>query len=297
MLASYVQSTVEPQRGSARETIEDEDECIDINDQELGDLLNNIEESGHDTCEWFIDDKCMACQFQKYQKISIEAMIAKDVINTDIADAISTLEKAAETVVLETDDQNDLYVMKAVRHRLNNKRDEACDVLKDIKDRKLRIMFEFLIEHLPLEKEKGTSEETFVARFVAPVLLGTLRAEDKVSIDFPNTDSTTQKSQSKKPDRPDIVARAYGQELLFGEVTGPCQENFSAKNAWDLYRIARYGKSLLDLSYPIAPLIQNDLKKMAIHAPSVRKRSWDFPELKDPKKRLVSIKSKSAKVE
>ncbi|KAF9406323.1 hypothetical protein BGZ76_006358 [Entomortierella beljakovae] len=37
---------------------------------------------------------------------------------------------------------------------------------------------------------------------------------------------------------------------------------------------------------------QNDLKKMVAHAPSIRKRSWDFPELKDPKKRLVS-KSKS----
>ncbi|KAF9406322.1 hypothetical protein BGZ76_006357, partial [Entomortierella beljakovae] len=58
------------------------------------------------------------------------------------------------------------------------------------------------IEHLPLEKEKKISEETFVARFVAPVLLGTLRADDKVSIDFPNTDSTTQKSQFIKPDRP-----------------------------------------------------------------------------------------------
>ncbi|KAF8957998.1 hypothetical protein BGZ46_002062, partial [Entomortierella lignicola] len=339
---------------------EEQDECNDIDDQELNELLRNIEESGHDICEWFIDDECVVCQFQKYQKNSIEGMIARDIIKTDIADAMasfgvfvphlptkrmisifgrSTLEKAAEAIVLETDDQNDIYVMKAVRHRLNNKRDEACGVLKDIKDRKLRII---RIEHLPLEKEKGTSEDAFVARFVTPVLLGTLRAEDKVVIDFPNKDSTTQRLQSMKPNRPDIVARAFGQELLFGKVTGPCQENFKAKNAWDLYRIARYGKSLLDLRYPMAPLIQvvhnggcymrmtvkargkfllqrvgsfviptsiemipsllgtlqtlaavqNDLKKLTTHAPSIRKRSWNFLGLKDPKKRLVSINSK-----
>ncbi|KAF9993149.1 hypothetical protein BGZ79_002219, partial [Entomortierella chlamydospora] len=63
-------------------------------------------------------------------------------------------------------------------------------------------------------------------------------------------------SQSKKPDRPDVVARAYGQELLFDEVTGLYQENFRAKNAWDIYRIARYDKFLLDQNYPMAPLFQ-----------------------------------------
>ncbi|KAF9409440.1 hypothetical protein BGZ76_005689, partial [Entomortierella beljakovae] len=254
-----------------------EDECVDIDYQELRDLLCNIKESSHDTCEWMINDQCMACDFQKYQEISIKAMIAKEVANTDIADAMAsfgvfapfmptkrmvsvfsrpTLEEASKIIELQTDDQYDKFVMKAVRHRLNNKRDEACDELRDIKDRKLRIMFEFLVEHLPFKKEKKISEETFVARFITPVLLGTLKADDKVSIDFPNTESTTQKSQSKRPDRPDIVARAYGEEILFGEVTGPCQENFAAKNAWDLYRISRYGKSLLDQGYSRAPLIQ-----------------------------------------
>jgi len=58
-----------------------------------------------------------------------------------------------------------------------------------------------------------------------------------------------------RPDRPDIVAKIGGRELLLVEVTGPCQETYSAKNAWDLYRHARFGKSLLG-DNPFAPLMQ-----------------------------------------
>ena len=72
----------------------------------------------------------------------------------------------------------------------------------------------------------------------------------------PNTESTTQKSQGLKPDRPDIRAVAYGKEVCWGEVTGPSQETFDAKNQWDTYRLARFGKSFLDAGNNVAPLLQ-----------------------------------------
>ncbi|KAG0258028.1 hypothetical protein DFQ27_004827, partial [Actinomortierella ambigua] len=125
--------------------------------------------------------------------------------------------------------------MNATCLRMNDQRDEAFEALESIKDRKKRVMFATLIEHLPLDKESRVAEETFVAT--------------------PNTECTTQKDQGMRPDRPDIVAKISGRELLIGEVTGPSQKSYSAKNAWDLYRLARFGKSLLG-DNPFAPLVQ-----------------------------------------
>ncbi|KAI8596677.1 hypothetical protein EDD21DRAFT_240593 [Dissophora ornata] len=139
--------------------------------------------------------------------------------------------------------------------RMNDQRDEALDALDSIKDRKIRLMFATLIEHLPLEKESQVAEETFVATYIAPVLQGTLRTNEKISIHFPNTASMAQKDEGVRADRPDITAKIGRRELLIGEVTGPCQETNHAKNAWDLYRLARFGKALLG-SRPFAPLIQ-----------------------------------------
>ncbi|KAF8925221.1 hypothetical protein BGZ58_001001 [Dissophora ornata] len=165
----------------------------------------------------------------------------------------SRLENVTPIVRLQVDEEYDLCVLKALR--MNDQRDEAFEALEGIKDRKIRVMFSTLIEHLPLDKESRVSEETFVATYIAPILLGTLRSNDKVSIHFPNTMCKTQKDQGMRPDRPDIVAKIGGRELLIGEVTGPCQETFSAKNAWDLYRLARFGKSLLG-DNPFASLMQ-----------------------------------------
>ncbi|KAF9114428.1 hypothetical protein BGW39_003357, partial [Mortierella sp. 14UC] len=219
---------------------------------------------------------CMSCLFQEYQKMSIEALFAGEIKKVDVADAIATfgvfapyaptdrmrsvfgesrLESVAPTVRLQVEEEYDLCVLKAIRLRMNEQRDEAFESLEGIKDRKIRLMFATLIEHLPLDKESRIAEETFVATYIAPILLGTLKANEKVSIHFPNTNCVTQKDQGMRPDRPDIVAKIGGRELLLGEVTGPCQETYSAKNAWDLYRLARFGKSLLG-DNPFAPLMQ-----------------------------------------
>ncbi|KAG0337437.1 hypothetical protein BG004_007656 [Podila humilis] len=167
----------------------------------------------------------------------------------------SLLENITPTAKLDVQGQYDLCVMKSIRLRMNDQRDEAIDELDNIKERKIRIMFATLIEHLPMEKEDRISEETFVATYIAPVLQGTLRPHDKISIHFPNTECETQKSQGIRPDRSDIVVKVGGRELLFGEVTGPAQQSQRAKNSGDLFRLARFGKSLL-ANNPSAPLIQ-----------------------------------------
>lgn len=39
-------------------------------------------------------------------------------------------------------------------------------------------------------------------------------------------------------------------------MTGPAQETHDAKNQWDTYRLARFGKAFLDAENDIAPLFQ-----------------------------------------
>ncbi|KAG0376888.1 hypothetical protein BGX24_007059 [Mortierella sp. AD032] len=256
--------------------IDEEDQSAIVDNQERDDLLASVIHSRHSTCEWIVEEKCMSCLFQEYQKLAIEALFAKEIKKVDVADAIATfgvfapyaptdrmlsvfgesrLESAAPIVKLQVEEEYDLCVLKAIRLRMNDQRDEAFEALENIKNRKIRVMFATLIEHLPLDKGCRVAEETFVATYIAPILLGMLRANDKVSIHFPNTMCVTQKDQGMRPDRPDIIAKIGRRELLFGEVTGPCQETYRAKNAWDFFRLARFGKSLLG-DNPFAPLIQ-----------------------------------------
>lgn len=65
-----------------------------------------------------------------------------------------------------------------------------------------------------------------------------------------------QKQQKLKPNRPDILIKVREKEVLFGEITGPSQETAELKNKWDLYRLARFGKSFLDNGHSSAPLLQ-----------------------------------------
>ncbi|KAG0247349.1 hypothetical protein BG011_001637 [Mortierella polycephala] len=275
-LVRPIDGEVESQRGTARDTLETEDQNAIVDNQDRDDLLASVMRSRHNVCEWIVEEKCMSCLFQEYQEMSIEALFAKEIKKVDVADAIATfgvfapyaptdrmrsvfgesrLENVAPIVRLQVEEEYDLCVLKAIRLRMNNQRDEAFEALEGIKDRKIRVMFATLIEHLPLDKESRIAEETFVATYIAPILLGTLRTNEKVSIHFPNAVCVTQKDQGMHPDRPDIIAKIGGRELLLGEVTGPCQETYRAKNAWDLYRLARFGKSLLG-DNPFAPLIQ-----------------------------------------
>ncbi|KAG0044519.1 hypothetical protein BGZ83_010258 [Gryganskiella cystojenkinii] len=59
-----------------------------------------------------------------------------------------------------------------------------------------------------------------------------------------------------KADRPDIRAKALEREIMWGEATGPMQARNSAKNLWDTFKLARYGKAFIIAGYDSAPLVQ-----------------------------------------
>ncbi|KAF9079699.1 hypothetical protein BGX27_006067, partial [Mortierella sp. AM989] len=112
------------------------------------------------------------------------------------------------------------------------------------------------LELLPAKPDRKISELTFTINYVAPILNATLKADDRVTVHFPNTESRVQKDQGIKPDRPDIMVKASDHEILYGEITGPAQINHIAKSNWDLFRLARFGKSFLDQGHVTIPLLQ-----------------------------------------
>ncbi|KAF9273030.1 hypothetical protein BGZ88_004150 [Linnemannia elongata] len=243
---------------------------------EIAELRANLDRSSHATCEWKVNNDCVACRFQDYQRECINALNQKMLKRGDVADVMALigvfapfiptprmtsvfgrmLDHLLPSVKFAAPLIDDLAIMKAIRQRLNGERDEACETIRSL-DRKKRIMFETLMEKLPMKSDKTISEGTFVTNYVSPLLYGTLALDDeRVQIYFPNTECQTQKQQGIKADRPDILIRIRGQEAVFGEVTGPAQAGHTAKNAWDLFRLARFGKAFLDHGNSVAPLLQ-----------------------------------------
>jgi hypothetical protein len=254
---------------------EPESPLIEEND-EIAELRTNLDRSSHATCEWKVHNDCVACRFQDYQRECINALNQKMLKRGDVADVMALigvfapfiptprmtsvfgrmLDHLLTSVKFPAPHIDDLAIMKAVRQRLNGERDEACETIRSL-DRKKRIMFETLMEKLPMKSDKTISEGTFVTNYVSPLLYGTLALDDeRVQIYFPNTECQTQKQQGIKADRPDILIKIRGQEAVFGEVTGPAQAGHTAKNAWDLFRLARFGKAFLDHGNSVAPLLQ-----------------------------------------
>ncbi|KAF9413941.1 hypothetical protein BGZ76_004962 [Entomortierella beljakovae] len=67
---------------------EDSIESVVIVGDEKQRLLQMVENSKHDECEWIISDKCVVCKFKVYQKDCIEALTAGKLTKYDIPDAI-----------------------------------------------------------------------------------------------------------------------------------------------------------------------------------------------------------------
>ncbi|KAG0008126.1 hypothetical protein BGZ80_003827 [Entomortierella chlamydospora] len=76
---------------------------------------------------------------------------------------------------------DDAAVLKAVRLRINNKLEDASKELWGI-DRKLRLMFENLLEFLPEKVDRSISEVTFTVNYVAPVLNCILKIDGKTNV-------------------------------------------------------------------------------------------------------------------
>ncbi|KAG0288675.1 hypothetical protein BGZ96_007568 [Linnemannia gamsii] len=73
---------------------------------------------------------------------------------------------------------------------------------------------------------------------------------------FPNTESTTQKKQGLVADRVDFVLRLRDKEISFCEVTGYSQKNDEAKDGVDLWRLVRFGNSVLHEGSLMVHLLQ-----------------------------------------
>ncbi|KAF9112366.1 hypothetical protein BGX27_003472 [Mortierella sp. AM989] len=255
---------------------DESDESEELLEREREELLRSVDESDHPTCDWEVDGVCAACRFMDYRRTCINALTVGEIKKTDIADILAIIGvlaphmptsrmqeffSAEQLKVIsrpgsELPDINieDEMIMKAVRLYLKKKGDEA-EVPSVGGNKKIRIMLETLLEYLPLKTNNKISESTFTVKYVGPIVQAFIDS-DEVASDFPNTNSTTQIQQNMKADRPDIRAKALEREIMWGEVTGPIQARCNAKNIWDTFKLARYGKAFIIAGNDFAPLVQ-----------------------------------------
>ncbi|KAF8925504.1 hypothetical protein BGZ58_000743 [Dissophora ornata] len=107
-------------------------------------------------------------------------------LQTDRMRAIFTAKILGQLVAsydLPDPDIDDAAVLRAVRLRLNNKSEDASEALMGL-DRKMRLMFDNLLESLPEEVDKSISEATFTANYVAPVLTSILKVSGKTQVHY-----------------------------------------------------------------------------------------------------------------
>ncbi|KAF9349229.1 hypothetical protein BGX34_001914 [Mortierella sp. NVP85] len=239
----------------------EQDNQEQLSNVEIDDLRSNLERACHQECDTDAEGGCVACLFKVYQSDCIDALESGDLRKAEIADVMqrvfgATLDNLVPSVRLPKPDINDSAVMDAVRYWINGDLDSASEALRPL-HRKQRIMLESLMDKLPHKADRTIAEGTFVADYVSPIIHGTLGIDDRnLSIHFPNTDSKLQKLQGVKADRPDILIKVRGHEILFGEVIGPMQANNTAKCAWDLFKLTRFAKSVLEAGNRVAPMVQ-----------------------------------------
>ncbi|KAF9180070.1 hypothetical protein BGZ51_006457 [Haplosporangium sp. Z 767] len=267
-----------------------------LGDTERKALLSVVEKASHRVCEWIVDGTCVACRFQEFQRACIESLVNNEIKKTEVADAMAIIgvfapsmstrrmgkafskkllcALAKSTVELPKVAFDDSAMMKAVQLYIKGDKDNAADVLYSLpkKDPGVPAAKDLCtFESNPIRnlnsngnahKSSATpkpidsiSESTFVTKYIAPIIQAFVD-NDITTSDFPNTESTTQKRQGLKADQPDIRAMVFEKEVCWGEVTGPVQETNAAKNQWDRYRLAHFGKAFLDEGHAMAPLIQ-----------------------------------------
>ncbi|KAI1316995.1 hypothetical protein EDD11_009154 [Mortierella claussenii] len=214
------------------------DDSLDL--EEIDELVAAITSIKHKECnKWVLDDRCVACMVDDYREAAVEALRARELRKSEPADIMilagtfapwsptarmtkvftkQCLKKLRDSLTKKVDaiDIEDASILRSIRHRTNGDIEEAVEALDDVKDKKLRRLFQ----------------------------------------QIPNTDSHTQKKQGNKPDRPDFKVMIGEKEVAFGEVTGPVQRNDRRKNGWDLYRLSRFGTAVLNEGAPVVPLVQ-----------------------------------------
>ncbi|KAG0221256.1 hypothetical protein BGW41_007027 [Actinomortierella wolfii] len=162
-----------------------------FNREEISSLLANIVQAQHPVCEWkSVEDTCIACLFQDYQRDCVQALRDNKLRKADIADAImraifktKVLSQLVTSFDLPDPDIDDAAVLKAVRLRMNNKCEDASEALNGM-NRRLRLMFDNLLESLPEEVDRSISEATFTVNYVAPVLNSMLKIKGRTEVHY-----------------------------------------------------------------------------------------------------------------
>ncbi|KAG0371464.1 hypothetical protein BGX24_001629 [Mortierella sp. AD032] len=296
-----------------------DDESVDT--AEMTELIASITSVSHKECDtWVIDDECVGCLINKYQKEVIDMMRRCELKKTDPADTMilagtfspwhptdrmvkvfthRRLRKIQESLRKDLDpiDINDKCIQNAIRHKMNNNPMLAIQELGALQDYRLRMLFEHLIMNLPRKEMEMQSEETLVVNNIAPILKAFVNhVDDEIHTHFPNTESTTQKKQGLKADRPDFKVLIGDKEASFGEVTGRSQRADKAKNGWDLWRLVRFAEvgvftvpmhlnnvGALQASLPVLNWYQEAVKWLEQNR-EWAKRSWKAADLQNIKK-------------
>ncbi|KAI8353974.1 hypothetical protein B0O80DRAFT_451906 [Mortierella sp. GBAus27b] len=158
---------------------------------------------------------------------------------------------------LDPIDLDDKTIQNAIRLKMNNDQDAAEDMLDSLEDRSLRSLFRDLIHNVPRKEVPTSSEFDLISNYIAPILRSCLHKPDEdVRTTFPNTESLTQKNQGLSADKPDFVLMVGDKEMSFGEVTGYRQRTDHAKSGVDLWRLVRFGSSVIHEGAPMVPLLQ-----------------------------------------
>ncbi|KAF9959696.1 hypothetical protein BGZ65_000142 [Modicella reniformis] len=253
---------------------ETEDESQEQEDVE--ELIEMVKRVDHNSCsDWTVgNNECIPCLAGRYQQEAIAALRRKELKKSQPADYMiligvfapfnhtplmtsvfgsRNLDSIKQALALNLDmpDDNDAAVISAVRLKMNRKEEKALDELSSVKDRRLRNMYEHLREDPP------DAEETLVTNFISPILRAFVQNTDAGLVThFPNTNSKVQKQAGAVADRPDFKLTLNGVEASFGEVTGYQQRADKGKNGFDLWRLARFGKFVLDQGVHLVPLLQ-----------------------------------------
>ncbi|KAG0250570.1 hypothetical protein BGZ95_007156, partial [Linnemannia exigua] len=140
------------------------DDSLDL--EEIDDLVALITSVKHKECDkWVLDDRCVPCMVDDYKESAIEALRARELTKTEPADIMilagtfapwsptarmtkifpkQCLKKIRGSLTKKVDaiDIEDASILRSIRHRTNSELEEAVEALDDVKNKRLRRLFQ-----------------------------------------------------------------------------------------------------------------------------------------------------------
>ncbi|KAF9346829.1 hypothetical protein BGX34_003588 [Mortierella sp. NVP85] len=219
---------------------------------------------------WTVDNKCVWCLVEVYQEKVIDALRRRELRKSEPANdscrnlnatplmkkvfGLSRLKQIRRSFVvdlnLDMPEFHDQAVMKAIRLTTDDHLDQALDALGVVTDRgKLRGVCSQL-------RETSWSLLQSSGDF-------TKFAQEAALMNLPEVEDPPTQTRI----RPD-----FKREIAFGVITGHQQKADNNKNGMDLWRLTRFGKSVLDEGSPMVPLVQVIYEQGTIYKLVVRIR-------------------------